>query len=609
MRLFLVVLAVLCVASIVGKIESYAISYTESSTGLIPPTMEGGRTEVEMGDVDNDGNLDLVSIGDHGSPYINTDQHGIMVWFGDGTGSWSVFQYGNFGYGGVALGDVNGDGYVDVGYGMHHDYSSSDLGDQLIEVALGDGSGKFWTPWDDGLATNGETWGMFCTDFADVDNDGDLDIGSNSFGFGAGVHVYLNNGDGTWNQSFGFIGGNSDMDFTFGDVNGDGDPDFAVGHQYAAVYIGDGTGFFTVGDGNLPPPGIIGHYGPALGDIDNDGKDELSYCNSDGGIEVWSLIDTLTWVDMSGTLPSTGSYGVTQLWDMDVDGNVDVVGFGGGTVTIWAGDGAGGWTQAANFSTYSPGYFEAFRVGGDADHNGYPDIVLVENEGSWPNDYNHARFYKEASTPDSLYIKPVFPRGFEKFYGGSVNFIRWITAVAGSAAVIRLELSTSGPSGPWTVIADSLKDNGCHQWSVMNYVNSDNCYVRYTLFSEQDSATCMTPAPFEIISPSIIRYDKVHSGESRISMSLFPNPARGNVSIFFAIPASQKVHVKIYDTAGRLVRIIPTEATGPGSYLETWDGKAEDGGEATSGTYFFKLDAGSSTVTQKAVLIGTGTHF
>jgi len=177
--------------------ESSAISYVESSTGLTPPTMEGGRTEVEMGDVDNDGNIDLVSIGDHGSPLINTDQHGVMVWFGDGTGSWSVYQFGDFGYGGVALGDVNNDGFMDVGYGMHHNYSSSDLGDQLLEVALGDGSGKFWTPWDDGLATSGDTWGMFCTDFADVDNDGDLDIASNSFGYGAGVHVYRNNGDGT----------------------------------------------------------------------------------------------------------------------------------------------------------------------------------------------------------------------------------------------------------------------------------------------------------------------------------------------------------------------------------------------------------------------------
>ncbi|MFQ5905456.1 MAG: FG-GAP-like repeat-containing protein [bacterium] len=604
MRSFLISLAVLCFAGTVGRGEIYAISYIESSTGLIPPTMEGGRTEVEMGDVDSDGNIDLVSIGDHGSPYINTDQHGIMVWFGDGTGSWSVYQYGNFGYGGVALGDVDNDGKMDVGYGMHHDYSSTDLGDQLLEVALGDGSGKFWTPWDDGLATNGETWGMFCTDFADIDNDGDLDIGSNSFGSGAGVHVYLNNGDGTWTQSFGFTGGNSTMDFRFGDVNGDGNQDFAVAHQFATVYIGDGAGGFTVGDGNLPSPGNIGHYGPDLGDTDSDGRDELSYCNSDGGIEVWSLVDTNTWVDVSGTLPSSGPYDATQLCDMDVDGNVDVVGFGGGTVTIWKGDGAGGWTQIVSFSTYSPGYYQAFRVGGDADHNGYPDIALVEKEGSWPNDQNHARFYKEESLPDSLGIKPVYPRGFERFYGGSVRFIRWITAVPGSAAVIRLELSTTGTSGPWTLIADSLKDNGRHQWTVVNYVNSDNCYIRYAVFSERGSATCMTPAPFEIISPSTVPHDREYSRVPGLSMSVFPNPARRSISISYSIPNEKRATLKIYDLAGGLIRTVVEGDREPGTYLESWDGKTPDGREAKAGTYFFRLRTGSVELTKKAVLIG-----
>jgi hypothetical protein len=108
------------------------VSYVESSSGLQTPAMEGGRTEFEFGDVNGDGHVDIASIGDHGSPYIGTNEHGIMVWFGDGTGNWSVYQNGNFGYGGIGLGDVNGDGLMDVGYGMHHDYS------------------RFWRPVDRG---------------------------------------------------------------------------------------------------------------------------------------------------------------------------------------------------------------------------------------------------------------------------------------------------------------------------------------------------------------------------------------------------------------------------------------------------------------------------
>ncbi len=264
------------------------LAYVESSVGLVPPTLDGGGTELEMGDVDGDGHLDLVSIGDHGSPYVNTDQHGVMVWFGDGAGSWGVVMTGEFGYGGIALGDVNGDGFMDVGYGMHHNYSGIDLGDQLLEVALGDGSGSSWTPWDDGLATNGEDWGMFSTDFADVDNDGDLDVGSNSFGCCAGVHVYLNQGDGTWVQSFGFLGGNSADEIVFGDINGDGNADFAVSQQYGTVYLGDGSGGFALDDGNLPAGGSSGRLGVSLGDVNGDGREDLAFRTSSGGLEVWA---------------------------------------------------------------------------------------------------------------------------------------------------------------------------------------------------------------------------------------------------------------------------------------------------------------------------------
>ena len=157
---------------------------------------------MRFADINQNGHLDIVTIGDHGSPNVNANEHGVTVFFGNGTGSnWSLFQNGSFGYGGCAVGDINNDGKQDIAYSMHHNYSTSDLGDQLIEAALGDGTGMNWTPWDDGLATNGESYGMFGTDLGDVDNDGWLDIGSNSFGAGQGIHIYRNNHNGTWNQS------------------------------------------------------------------------------------------------------------------------------------------------------------------------------------------------------------------------------------------------------------------------------------------------------------------------------------------------------------------------------------------------------------------------
>ncbi len=439
------------------------VSYVESSGGLEEPEWDGGYTEVEMGDVNGDGHVDLVSIGDHGSPEIGTDAHGVMVWFGDGAGGWDLFQFGDFGYGGIALGDANGDGLMDVGYGMHHNYSPTDLGDELLEVALGDGTGRFWTAWDDGLATDGETYGMFGSDFADVDGDGDLDIGSISFGCCAGVHVYLNQGDGTWVPTFGFTGGNSRQEFVFGEVNGDGWVDFAVSHDAGTVYLGDGLGGFTLGDANLPTPRW--RKGVALGDVNRDGRDDLAWIGGSGGPEVWSMGTDGQWSELTGNLPATGPWEAAQLRDMDGDGLTDLAAFGNGDFTLWKGDGAGGWTEIASFTTPGPGYYAAFRVGGDADHNGLPDIAIVAEEGGGFSGRNHLRFFKEASSPAGLSIRLVAPARSAALRTGSARFIEWASAVPGGApSSVRLLYSVDG--GPWTLIASGLANNGRHQWTV-----------------------------------------------------------------------------------------------------------------------------------------------
>ncbi|MEO0097676.1 MAG: VCBS repeat-containing protein [candidate division WOR-3 bacterium] len=486
----------------------FNLEYQESSNGLIPPNLEGGRLEIEMVDINCDGNLDLISIGDHGSPYINTDQHGIMVWFGDGRGNWQVYMNGDFGYGGIAYGDVNNDGFLDVGYGMHHNYSGNDFGDQLMEVALGDGTGRNWLPWDDSLATNGQDWGMFSTDFADINNDGLLDIGANSFGADDGIHIYLNLGNGTWRRSFGFIGGNSNMDFVFGDINKDGNIDFAVAHQFGSVYFGDGTGNFILAHRNLPSPGNYYYYSVALNDLDNDGGMDLGFINPQGGIEVWIFNEEGdSWENFSGNLPSTGSYQRIQLFDMNLDGFIDVVAQGNGVLKIYLGNGRGNWQETVTINTPSPGTGQELKVGGDCDHNGYPDIILVAREGTWPNDRNRARFFKETSIPENLNIFPVFPKGYERFQPNSVNFIKWLSSVPNhpqNPSFVKIEFSQNGPNGPFTTVVDSFPNTGFYQWRIPNLI-SNNCYLKFTLITSTDTVSALTNRPFAIGIASSIK--------------------------------------------------------------------------------------------------------
>ena len=577
------------------------LTYVDSSAGLGVPALERGRTEIEMSDVDGDGALDLISIGDHGSPFINTSEHGIMVWFGDGNGAFSVVQTGDFGYGGVALGDVNGDGLMDAAYGMHHDYSDDDLGDQILEVALGDGSGTFWTPWDDGLATNGETYGMFGTDLADVDGDGDLDLASNSFGCCAGVHVYLNQGDGTWVQSFGFVGGNSTQDLAFADVNGDGSPDLVVAHQQQTVYLGDGAGGFAPADGNLPAGGLLGRRGPSAGDVDGDGDEDLAFVNGQGGVSVWRWNGPGSWSAASNGLPASGSYESTQLFDMDLDGALDLLGFGNGTLTLWRGDGNGLWTAAEGFQTPTPGYLSAFRAGGDLDANGYPDIALIDEEGSGLARRNRVHAYLESTPAANVVVRGVKPRPAATLRGGASAFIDWTSALPDGAggATIGLEVSTSGAGGPWVPIASGLTNGGRFQWTVPHGAASQ-CRIRYTLTTSAGTATAITAGDFTIVDPIMaVALAPVMPGAA-LDVTAFPNPFANATRI--ALPGGGTGGVlAIYNPSGRLVRSLVVAGT-----AVHWDGRDARGVRVSPGSYFMRYDphaAGRPVATGTVILL------
>ena len=559
------------------------VSYQQITAGLQTPEMDGGRSEFEFADINLDGYLDILSIGDHGNPGTSAGQHGIMVWLGSATGTWTSITNGDFGYGGIAVGDVNNDGFPDVGYGMHHNYSSTDFGDQLIEVALGDGTAASWSPWDDGLATAGESWGMFGTDFADIDNDGDLDIGSISFGSGSGIHIYLNNMDGSWQHIFGFLDGNSDMIFEFGDINRDGYADFIAGHEFGSVYFGDGTGNFVKNETGLPAPGWISRGGASLGDVDNDGGKDLAYINNNGGVLVYTWDETEgSWMNFSGTLPASGGYELTQLRDMNNDGFVDVMAAGSGTFRLWLGDGSGNWEQEAMVTTPSPGDCQAFRAGGDTDHNGFPDFLMMTEEGTWISYQNHIHFYRETSTPSSLEVSAVFPRGGEWFYQHSVQFIEWISAIPGNeAGSIKLEYSTTGFTGPWTLIAEGLPDNGRYQWSVPEE-NSMDCLIKMTVNTVSGEATAITPGLFTI-TDGTVGIEK--QGIEVSHLEIFPNPFADRVAI--SISGVQVGNMPaIYNLNGKIIKRFP--AVKERNATIYWYGKDDQGMPQPSGIYLFE---------------------
>ncbi len=590
---------------------AFGLQYVDATpVGAEFPAWDGGDTGLCFADIDQDGHVDILSIGDHGSPYVGTTQHGIMVYFGDGTGGWTIHMEGYFGYGGIAVGDVNLDGHLDVGYGMHHNYSSNDFGDQLIEVALGDGSGMNWTPWDDGLAGNGESWGMFATDLADFDHDGYLDLASNSMGASNGVHMYRNNTDGTWTQTWALTGGNARSHLYFGDVNGDGHADVAASYQYGTIFLGDGTGNFVAGDQGLPGSGGIGLGGISLGDVDQDGCDDLAFVLS-GAVRVY-VWRTDHWEERSDGLPASGGYEMTQLADLNADGFTDVIALGDGQLSCWLGDGTGQWTAAGSQMIHPAIDTAAFACGGDIDHNGRPDIVLVQEEGSWPSYQNHLYVLREDTVPTERFVRVTAPGRARMWLGGTAEEIRWLAAQIGTEpAEIDIELSIYGEQGPWSSIVEGRPDSGCHQW-IVPQAATENARLRVTL-RQAGEAVAAISEPFSIqpTDASGLAWEQpARDPRARAGLRLeaHPNPTSGRMRLSWACNPSTAAgpeadwsgaRVHLYAATGREVAALPVGRDGDVALATSAHGT----GGLPAGVYLLQLRLGGAVHSTRPVLL------
>jgi len=201
---------------------------------------------VAIGDVNGDGRPDLIVASGCATPDCSQSVHGVVaVLLGNGDGTLQpplVYSSGGFGATSVAVGDLNGDGKLDLALG--NGYSCLSCANSGVTVLLGNGDGTFQPP----VGYNDPMYGVFFVTIGDLNGDGKPDLVATSFYDPAAVFVLLNRGDGTFHRPVALTTteGFFPASVAIADLNGDRHADLVVASSEVglSVLLGNGDGTF-----------------------------------------------------------------------------------------------------------------------------------------------------------------------------------------------------------------------------------------------------------------------------------------------------------------------------------------------------------------------------
>jgi hypothetical protein len=311
-----------------------------------------------LGDVNGDGLIDVVGgTGPDG-------QLGVVLNQGDGTLSERTVFAANVGrIEDVALADLDGDGHLDmVGAAPAH---------ALLAVFLGQGDGLFAEPVHYEV---GDTprWVVA----ADLDGDGFPELLDTS-GPTNTVTLLRNAGDGTFPERLDLPVGGGPRGIAISDLDGDGDLDAAVANSRSATLslLLNEQGDFALPARSVPVPGTADFVCAA--DFDGDGTPDLAVADSD----VRQVLVLLNRGDMSFTevtfVPLEDSPRYVTSFDVDGDGHLDLLTANlPRSISVVPGRGDGTFVLASRFGT---GDAPRLALPVDMNRDGNLDVVSADH--------------------------------------------------------------------------------------------------------------------------------------------------------------------------------------------------------------------------------------
>ena len=335
--------------------QSYLFNRSDFSIGIQP----GG---IATGDFNGDGALD-VAITDS---FAQT----VSVFLGQANGTFKKIASYPAGYetGAVAVGDFNGDGKPDL---IVANWIASS-----VSVYLGNGNGTFKAPTTTSVPYYASEMAL-----ADFNHDGKLDVAVTSNSANS-VYVLLGRGNGTFDTPVTYTTPSYPIGIVAADFNRDGHIDLAMADTYGNdvfVMLGKGDGTFKPGT-SFPAAGVS--VGLGAGDFNGDGFLDLAVGNSpDCGCGSYSILlgkgDGTFGAPL--TTSSSSPAGAILVGDFNGDHKLDIAVGSGSMIYIGLGKGNGTFQALV---PYGSDHSAAAMALGDFNRDGVLDFVVANFNGN-----------------------------------------------------------------------------------------------------------------------------------------------------------------------------------------------------------------------------------